>query len=82
MNNYNFFFTTVSPLIMSAPQKCVIPKEKAMLCLFSFGADIIRGDTLFVRRKKFQNLSKKFRFNDWNKVQTLALASKRFWAES
>ena len=40
---------TVSPLIMSAPQKCVIPKEKAMLCLFSFGikkfwgADIIRG---------------------------------------
>ena len=38
---------------MSAPQKCVIPKEKAMLCLFFFrithfwGADIIRGDTVF-----------------------------------
>ena len=46
------FLNTVSPLIMFAPQKCVIPKEKVMLCLFSFGithfrgADIIRGDTV------------------------------------
>ena len=34
---------TVSPLIISAPPKCVIPKEKAMLCLFSFGITIFLG---------------------------------------
>ena len=28
---------TESPLIISAPQKCVIPKKNAMLCIFSFG---------------------------------------------
>ena len=51
---------TESPLIISAPQKCVIPKKNAMLCIFSFGithfwgADIIRGDTVFKKNLHFQ----------------------------
>ena len=49
----NTRMSTVKPPLMYAPQKFVIPKEKVMLCLFSFGitnfwdADIIRGDTVF-----------------------------------
>ena len=56
------FLATVPPLIISAPQKCVIPKEKAILCLFSFGithfwgADIIRGDTVFETVHNVQSL--------------------------
>ena len=49
---YSISFT-VSPLIMSAPQKFVTPKENRHNIAFSFGithfggADIIRGDTVF-----------------------------------
>ena len=41
------------PLLIPAPQRCVIPKVKAMLCLFSFGitkfcgAGINRGNTVY-----------------------------------
>ena len=34
---------TVKSEIKAAPQKCVIPKEKVMLCLFSFGITIFWG---------------------------------------
>ena len=49
----NSFWSTVSPLIISAPQKFVIPKENRYKIAFSFGithfwgADIIRGDTVY-----------------------------------
>ena len=54
MNSFRLFLHTVLPLLISATQKCVIPKEKVMLCLFFFGitnfwgAGIDKGNTVFV----------------------------------
>ena len=51
---------TVSPLIVSAPQKFVIPKENRHNIAFSFGithfwgADIIRGNTVYKRILTFK----------------------------
>ena len=36
---------SVFPLIIVEPKKIVIPKEKVMLCLFSFGTTIFLGAT-------------------------------------
>ena len=40
-------WTTVTAEIKAAPQKCVIPKEKVLLCLFSFGITNFWGAAIF-----------------------------------